>query len=43
MPRQARKTSATSVYAILRDLNKQQVFVFETYIHSKEYEKHPDH
>ena len=42
MPRQAQTTSATSVYhAILRGVNKQQVFDFETYIHSTEYEKYP--
>ena len=43
MPQQARTTSATSVYAILRDLNKQQVFDFETYIDSSEYEKYPEY
>ena len=40
MPRQARTISATSIYhAILRSVNKQQVFVDETYIGSAEYEK----
>ena len=40
MPRQARTISATSIYhARLRSVNKQQVFVDETYIGSAEYEK----
>ena len=40
MPRQARKISPTSIYhAILRSVNKQQVFEDETYIGSAEYEK----
>ena len=40
MPRQARTISPTSIYhAILRSVNKQQVFVDKTYIGSAEYEK----
>ena len=40
MPRQARTISPTSIYhAILRGVNKQQVFEDETYIGSAEYEK----
>ena len=39
MPRQARTISPTSIYhAILRGVNKQQVFEDETYIGSAEYE-----
>lgn len=42
MPRQVRTTSATNVYhAILRSVNKQQVFEDETYIGSAEYESKP--
>ena len=43
MPRQSRTTSATSVYAILRGMNKQHVFDFETYIQSTEYEIYPSY
>ena len=43
MTRQARTTSATSVYAILLGMNYQQVFDFETYIDSTDYEKIPDY
>ena len=44
MPRQARTISATSIYhAILRSVNKQQVFVDETYIGSAEYENSTEH
>ena len=44
MPQQARTISATNVYhAILRSVNKQQVFGDETHIGSAEYEKSPEY
>ena len=44
MPRQARTISATNVYhAILRGVNKQQVFDFETNIDSTEHGKSPEY